>query len=186
MSKIIFLIYFFACAGFSGELYEECDAPLFTNDVEDVVIRVLEPSDLHIAGNADIALSRHVRQVVVLKRDALDLERLHDIFHILADHPRHSRGLVASGVLRLIEVDRGVFTPEDDQFLAFSVDLCQAEHVFIEFPGRFQILDCDVCGRIFIALHVDIPSIVYGLRRLKSPMMTPDPGVTKPINSRKS
>lgn len=54
---------------------------------------------------------------------------------------RHSRVLVASGVLRLIDFDRGVSIPEDDQFLAFSVDLCQAEHVFIEFANRFQILD---------------------------------------------
>jgi hypothetical protein len=57
--------------------------------------------------------------------------------------------------MRLIDVDRGVSTPEDDQFLVFSANLFQAEHYFIEFLGRFQILDCNVCGPIFIALHVD-------------------------------
>ena len=62
----------------------------------------------------------------------------------------------AQGVLRLIDVDRGVSTPEDYQFLAFSAYLRQTERVFIEFPGRFQILDCDVCCRVFTVQHVDL------------------------------
>jgi hypothetical protein len=59
------------------------------------------------------------------------LKRPHDIFHILTDHPRHGCGLVGSGVLRLIDVDRRVSTPETYQFLAFSTDLRKAERVFI-------------------------------------------------------
>ena len=53
---------------------------------------------------------------------------------------RHSRVLVDSGVLRLIDFDRGVSIPEDDQFLFFSAYLCQAEHVLIEFPGVSKFL----------------------------------------------
>lgn len=130
-----------------------CYVQLSTNNVKDVAVRVLEPSDLHVAGYMDITLLCHARHVVVLKRDTLNLERPHYTFHVVADHPRHSRGLVGSGVLRLIDIDRGVSTPEDDQFLTFSTDLRQAERVFIEFLCVFQIPDCDVCSSIFISQH---------------------------------
>src|SRR5439155_8728300 len=36
---------------------------LSINDVQDVPVRVLEPGDLHVAGNVDVAVSLHVRHV---------------------------------------------------------------------------------------------------------------------------
>ena len=84
-------------------LITECslirDTPLSTNDVEDVAVRVLEPSDFHVAADVDIALSRHVRHVIVLERNTLGFKRPHDLFHILTDYPRHGRGLVGSCIL---------------------------------------------------------------------------------------
>jgi hypothetical protein len=53
-----------------------CDGtlvPLLVNDVEDVAIRILEPSDFHLTSNMNITLSPHVRHVIVFKRDALSL-----------------------------------------------------------------------------------------------------------------
>jgi hypothetical protein len=80
----------------------------------------------------DIAFSRHVcHVVVVLECDTLGLKRPHDIFDILTDHSRHGCGLVGSGVLRLIDVDHRVSTPENYQFLVFNTDLRKAERVFI-------------------------------------------------------
>ena len=50
--------------------------PLSVNDVEYVAIRVLEPSDFHVAGDVNIVLSGHVRHIVVFESDALGLEFL--------------------------------------------------------------------------------------------------------------
>ena len=63
------------------------NAPLSVNDVEYVAIRVLEPRDFHVAGDVNIALSGHVRHIVVFESDALVLEFSHDTLYILADHP---------------------------------------------------------------------------------------------------
>ncbi len=63
------------------------NAPLSVNDVEYVAIRVLEPSDFHVASDVNIALSGHVRHIVVFESDALVLEFSHDTLYILADHP---------------------------------------------------------------------------------------------------
>lgn len=52
------------------------NAPLSVNDVEYVAIRVLEPSDFHVAGDVNIVLSGHVRHIVVFESDALGLEFL--------------------------------------------------------------------------------------------------------------
>jgi hypothetical protein len=127
------------------------NAPLSVNYIEYVAIRVLEPSDFHIASDVNIVFSCHVRHIVVFKSDALGLEFLHDTLYILADHPCHGCGLIGSSVLRLVNVNRGTSTPEDDYFLTFSADLSQAKRLFIEFLGYFQILDCDIRNRIFIA-----------------------------------
>ena len=63
------------------------NAPLSVNDVEYVAIRVLEPSDFHVASDVNIVLSGHVRHIVVFESDALGLEFLHDTLYILANHP---------------------------------------------------------------------------------------------------
>jgi hypothetical protein len=86
-----------------------CDSPLSTNNVEDITVRVLEPSNFNVTGDVDIVLSPHVPHIVVLERDALGLERSCDIFHVLADHPCHCRGLVGCCLPRLIDIYRGVF-----------------------------------------------------------------------------
>src|SRR2546427_2330478 len=67
-----------------GRTRSHVDAALSINDVEDVPVRILEPGDLHVAGDVDVALALHVRHVVVLERDALDLERAHDVVQGLA------------------------------------------------------------------------------------------------------
>jgi hypothetical protein len=126
------------------------NAPLSVNDVEYVAIRVLEPRDFHVAGDVNIVLSGHVRHIVVFESDALVLEFSHDTLYILADHPCQGCGLVGSGVLRFVNVNRGTSTPEDDYFLTFGADLSQTKRLFIEFLGCFQILDCDIRDRIFI------------------------------------
>ncbi len=127
------------------------NAPLSVNDVEYVAIRVLEPSDFHVASDVNIVLSSYVRHIIVFESDALGLEFSHDTLYILADHPCQGCGLVGSSVLRLVNVNRGTSTPEDDYFLTFSADLSQAKRPFIEFLGYFQILDCNIRNRIFIA-----------------------------------
>jgi hypothetical protein len=127
------------------------NAPLSINDVEYVAIRVLEPSDFHVASDVNIVLLGHVRHIVVCESDALCLEFFHDTLYVLADHPSQGCGFIGSGVLRLVNVNRGISTPEDDDLLTFSADLRQTKRLFIEFLGCFQILDRDVRDRIFIA-----------------------------------
>ena len=75
------------------------NAPLSINDVEYVAIRVLEPSDFHVASDVNIVLSGHVRHIIVFESDALGLEFSHDTLYVLADHPCHCCGLVGSSVL---------------------------------------------------------------------------------------
>ena len=87
------------------------NAPLSINDVEYVAIRVLEPSDFHLAGDVNIALSGSIRHIIVFKSDALGLEFLHDTLYILADHPCQGCGLIGSSVLRFVNVNRGTSTP---------------------------------------------------------------------------
>ena len=64
------------------------------------------------------------------------------------------QGDLGSGILRPVDVDRGVSALEDDQFLAVSADLLQAERVLIELPGGFPILDRDVRDCVYMVQHI--------------------------------
>src|SRR5512141_2298369 len=51
---------------------------LRSDDLQDVPVRVLEPGHLELAGDVNVSLQRQARQVVVLERHAVRLERGHE------------------------------------------------------------------------------------------------------------
>ena len=126
---------------------------LSAHDAEDVPVRVLEPGDLHVAADVDVALSRHAWHVVVLELDALGLECAGDLLDVVADHPAHCRGPIGPRVLRPVHEEFGVATLEDDQLVAFRVDRLQAERLLVELLGDIHILDRQIGDRVLVAQH---------------------------------
>src|SRR4026208_387917 len=99
---------------------------LSVDDVEDVAVRILEPGGFHAGGDGGVAFGRAAREVVVLEGDPLRLERALDRFELGADVPGHRRGLVAAGVLRLVDQQRRGTAAVGDQVPALAADRRQA------------------------------------------------------------
>ena len=75
--------------------------PSAIDHTEDVAVRILEPSDFDIAGDVHVALPLRVRQIVVLKLDALGLERTHHVIYIV-NGPGQDRCFIRAGIARSI------------------------------------------------------------------------------------
>ena len=60
-----------------------------------------------MCAEVNVALACHAGHVVVLECDALGLECSHLAFYIVADRPCQGRRLVASSILRSVDVDCG-------------------------------------------------------------------------------
>src|SRR5688572_27426030 len=64
------------------------------DEVQDIAVRVLEPGDLHVAGDMDVAFAAHAGPVIMLERDALRGQSFGQLRDAVADRPGHRRRLI--------------------------------------------------------------------------------------------
>ena len=119
-------------------------------------VRILEPGDLYAVADMDVAFEGRAGHIVMLEGDALVFERPDDPADLVADRPGHSSGLIGAGKLRAVDIDECVAALHHDHVVALFVNWCEAERLFVEFPGGGQVLDGYVCRRVGFSEHVNL------------------------------
>src|SRR5258708_5121045 len=129
---------------------------LSVHQVHDVSIRILEPGNLHVAADVDVAFDLEARHVVVLEGHTFGLESPNDLFDLIADHPRDGGGLVGSGVLRSVHVEPAVAGLVNDQLASLAGNGDEAERFFVELLGDVDVFHRDVRDRVLVTQHVEL------------------------------
>src|SRR2546430_4643539 len=132
----------------------EAAALSFTDQREDVAVRVLEPCRFHPAtGVVHVALPGRSGQVVVVLEDRpLALEGLHLRFHISND-PGRGRGLVRPCIPGLVDQQGRVSALEREHAFLPRFDRPQSKGPFVELPGRGHALHRNRGDRLLVSQH---------------------------------
>src|SRR5437868_14904146 len=132
----------------------EAAALSFTDQREDVAVRVLEPCRFHTAtGVVHVALPGRSGQVVVVLEDhPLALEGLNLRFHISND-PGRGRGLVRPCIPGLVDQQGRVSALEREHAFLPGFDRPQSKGPFVELPGRGHALHRNRGDRLLVSQH---------------------------------
>src|SRR6266567_3069922 len=126
-------------------------------DVQDIAIRILEPSGLEISRNMDVAFATESGQVVVFEHDVRPLEGPDDGFDFVTDAPGRRCRLIGAGKLRLIDHDDGTSAAIGDHSGAFHAGRLETESAFIEFLSSCNVLHRNRGHCIFVCQHRNSP-----------------------------
>ena len=102
------------------------------------------------AGDVHVALALRLRQVVVLERDALRLERADDLLDVV-DRPGQGSGFVSTSEGGPIHVDGGVATLEDDGLVVFGAGSTESQRFTVELGSRVEVPDRERCDRVGVS-----------------------------------
>jgi len=130
--------------------FTQCERVSAVHDAENVAVRIFEPGDLVIAGDVHVALALRLRQVVVLERDALRLERADDLLDVV-DRPGQGSGFVSTSEGGPIHVDGGVATLEDDGLVVFGAGSTESQRFTVELGSRVEVPDRERCDRVGVS-----------------------------------